>query len=90
MTQGPNVKKLIIRKMVLDAIPPSTPDGKGFETGIQFLLNKDRVLKTAKEATAWVEQALAAVKAAKNNPYGDDDELIAGAILKKIEEKEHE
>jgi hypothetical protein len=39
----------------------------------------------AREAEAWVEQALAAVKAAPGNPYGNDDEAIAGEILSQIE-----
>jgi hypothetical protein len=42
----------------------------------------------AREATAWVEQALAAVKSARDNPYGDDDEAIAGEILRQVEARQ--
>jgi hypothetical protein len=44
----------------------------------------------ARDATAWVEQAIAVVKTAPDNPYGDDDEAIAGAILEGIEAKKRE
>jgi hypothetical protein len=78
---GPNVKKLIIRKMSKDAIP----DGGGFEDGLAFLMNQDALTKTARHATEWVQKAIDAVKAAPDNPYGDDDEMIAEAILDEIE-----
>ncbi len=41
----------------------------------------------AREATVWVEAAIAVVKTAPDNPYRSDEE-IAGAILKGIEEKQ--
>jgi hypothetical protein len=81
--QGPNVKKLICHKISLDAVPP----GGGFQSAIEFLSDKDRIVSSARSATQWVETALAAVKAAPGNPYGDDDEAIAGEILRQIEEK---
>lgn len=78
---GPNVKKLIIRKMSLDAIPP----GGGFQDGIEFLAS-NRLAESGRNAAEWVQQALAVFKTAPDNPYGDDDEAIAGELLRRIEE----
>jgi hypothetical protein len=47
----------------------------------------NRLTQVARESTGWVEQALAAVKSAPNNPFGDDDEAIAGEILGRLEER---
>ncbi len=77
------VNRLIIRKISCDAIPP----GGGFADAIGFLTNKDAITETARRATQWVKDAIAAVKAAPDNPYGDDDEAIASSILAKLEEK---
>lgn len=85
--QGPNVKKLIIRKMSLLMVPASTPKGKGMEMAVNALRKPGNIGATAREATAWVEAALEAVRSAPDNPYGDDDEAIAGEILRQIEEK---
>jgi len=80
---GPNVKKLITHKMSRDAIP----DGGGFADGLSFLSNPERMAKAARAATEWVEHAIAIVKTAPDNPYGDDDEAIAGEILRQIDER---
>jgi hypothetical protein len=82
MNIGPNVRRLIAHKMSLDAIPP----GGGFADAVDFLL-LGRLSQSGKTATEWVNQAIRAVKSAPDNPYGDDDETIAGAILARIEEK---
>jgi hypothetical protein len=83
MPQGHNVKKLICHKMALLMIP----SGAGFLEGLQALTTPGNVGKLAREATAWVEQAIAVVKSAPDNPYGNDDEAIAGEVLRQIEEK---
>ena len=80
---GPNVRKLVVEKMAKDAIP----DGGGLADGIAFLSDKDRIIDGARDAQKWVEQALAVVKTAPNNPWGNNDEAIAGEILKQIEAK---
>lgn len=87
MTQGPNVKKLICRKMAHLMVP----DGAGFADGIRELAEQGNVGRRAQQATAWAEEAIAAVKAAPDNPYGDDDEAIAGEIVRQIEaqQKQH-
>jgi hypothetical protein len=78
--QGPNVKKLIVRRMSQLIVPK---DG-GLMDALKSLSSAENISKTAREATAWVEAAVAAVKAAPDNPYGDDDELIVGEILRRI------
>ena len=82
---GPNVKKLIIHKMSLDAIP----SGGGVVDGLKFLTDKDKIAKTLREANEWVKQAIYVVRnATEPNPFKNtSDEDIAGEILRKIEEK---
>jgi len=83
MSQGPNVKRLITQRMAQVMIPP----GGGFLTGLEALAKPGNIGKVAREATDWVNKAISLVKEAPNNPYGDDDEVIAGEILRQIELK---
>ena len=55
--------------------------------GVRFLKDPQRITETAKDATAWVNEAIELVRnAAEPNPWKmADDEEIAGAILEKIE-----
>lgn len=70
-------------KMAIDAVPK----GGGLLDGFAFLCDPKRVTDSARAAQQWVEDAIAAVKAAPDNPYGEDDELICAEILRLIEEK---
>ncbi|MFA7218622.1 MAG: hypothetical protein WC057_08505 [Dehalococcoidales bacterium] len=79
-----NVNKLIIRKMSVDAVPK----GGGFQDAIGFLMNPTVMHETAVRAIEWVGAAIQAVKDAPDNPYGDDDEVIAGIILEEIEKRD--
>jgi hypothetical protein len=83
MHQGPNVRKLVIHKMSMLMVPP----GGRLQTALAALTKHGNVGAVAREATGWVEQAIAAVKTAPGNPYGDDDEAIAGVILKGIADR---
>ncbi len=83
---GPNVKKLMIHKMSLDAVPPGC--GDGFASAIDYLLSPEKHRASARAALEWVRLALVAVKSAPDNPYGEDDEVIAGELLKQIEERQ--
>ena len=83
MKQGPNVKKLIARKMSKDMVP----DGGGLRDAVKALRTPGNLSKVAQEATKWVEAAIAVVKTAPDNPYGDDNEAIAGAVLEGLEVK---
>ena len=82
--QGPNVKKLIVRRISMLAVP----DGGGCADAIGWLTSPDSVSKTVREATEWVKEAIGVVKTAPDNSFGDDDEAIAGEILRQIEEKQ--
>lgn len=85
MKQGPNVRRLIVHKMSVDAIPA----GGGLADGVKFLSDPKGIVATAKAATEWVQQATATVRAAAEpNPFRDqDDEAIAGEILRQIGER---
>ena len=83
---GPNVKKLIIHKVSLDAIP----SGGGVVAGLEFLSNKEKISKTVRAAEEWVKQALLVVRSAGDpNPWkSSSDEDIAEEILRKIQDKQ--
>lgn len=78
--QGPNVKKLIVRKMSMLMVPK----GAGLQDVMQSLTSPGNIGEAAKQATEWVESAIAAVKTAPDNPYGREDEAIAGEILRRL------
>jgi hypothetical protein len=80
---GPNVRRLVAHKVSVDAVP------KGGHIGhaMGFLSSPEKILAGTRAAQEWVAAAIAVVKAAPNNPYGDDDEAIAGEILRQIEER---
>jgi hypothetical protein len=82
-TMGPNVKKLLIHKMSCDLVP----SGGGMAGAIASLVKPGNLSVVAKKAMEWVSAAVAVVKTTPDNPYGDDDEAIAGEILRQIDEK---
>ncbi len=82
--KGPNVRKLIAHKMSLLMAPPGTDNQLG--QALKFLIEPGKIVAVAREATQWVEAAIAVVRSAPDNPYTTDEE-IAGAILEKIEKQ---
>lgn len=91
VTQGPNVKRLIAHKMSLLMIPPGTKKGQGLATGMAALMKPGNIQQVCKEATEWVEQAIDAVKACPDGGWwGDENEAIAGELLRQIDEKRRE
>lgn len=78
---GPNAKKLLAYFIAREAIPP----GGGIGDGLNFLLDSERRYQGLTKAVGALKAALAAVKSAPDNPYGDDDEAIAVAILERVE-----
>lgn len=85
-TLGPNTRKLLSHFIALEAIPK----GGGIASGIEFLTNPERREQGIKQALSNLDAALAVVKLSPDNPYGDDNEAIAAAILERIEQqKEH-
>ena len=85
---GPNVRRLIAHKMSLDAIPTGTKEP--LAEGANFLLDKQRLLSSAKAAAAWVKEAFKSIReAAEPNPWkGADDETIASYLLDQIAERQ--
>lgn len=82
---GPNLKKLIIRKMSKDAIP----DGGGFAEGVKFLTTKGAISAGWAGAKEWADTAICLVRnAAEPNPWKDStEEEIAGELVRQIEER---
>lgn len=85
MKQGPNVTKLIAHKMSLIMVPTGVENA--FAATLSNLTKPGGISDAATQAAEWVKNALAAVKAAPDNLFGDDDEAIAGEILRKAWEK---
>lgn len=79
---GPNVKRLVVHKMSVDAVPA----GGGVADALWFLTEPGRLPASAKKAQEWVEAAIAAVRAAPGNPH-PDDEAIAAAILAEVDRR---
>ena len=79
----PAKQRLVAHKMAIMAVPPNG----GIGDGIEFLMDRDRISKTAKEAMDWVDEAIRVVKSAPDNPYGDDDNAICEAILLRVDQK---
>lgn len=78
-----NVKRLVIEFMACLMVPP----GGTVQSCLQNLTDHVRIKEMAKQAQADALAAIRLIKEAPDNPYGDDDEVIAGIILQKIEEK---
>lgn len=83
MTHGPNVAKLIMQFVVREAIPP----GGGIDDGVDFFMNQEKRRRILAKAEGEAIAAIALIKAAPDNPYGDDDEIIAGVLLARIAER---
>lgn len=80
---GPNLKRLMAHKMAIDAVPP----GGGLFSALDVLMSPKKMQESAQSALEWSILAVNAVRCAVDNPYGDDEEVIAGEILSKIEER---
>lgn len=85
MTQGPNVKQLIVRRMSQSAIPK----GGGLKDAIDFLSSPERMLAGALAATEFVREAIEVIRSADepNQWRNADDETIAAAILRSADER---
>lgn len=78
---GPNTRKLLAHFIAREAVPVVG----GLADGLNFLVDPDRRRQGMEKAISNMEVALAAVKSSPDNPYGDDDEAIAAAILNRVE-----
>ena len=77
-----NVQRLAIRRMSVLGIPP----GGGHAAALSLLTDAPRMAAVYREAHEWTAEAIRVFKTAPDNPFGDDDEAIAGFLLEKIEE----
>lgn len=84
---GPNVKRLVAYRMATMMIPGGTPDP--FMTGASAILAPGTLASAGREALRWAGSALAVIKSAPDNPYGDDNEAIAGALLQQIDARQN-
>lgn len=80
---GTNVTKLITKFIAREAIPA----GGGVASAVEFFKNAEYRKKVLDAAEAKAIQAIELIKAAPDNPFGNDDELIASELLKKIAER---
>jgi hypothetical protein len=86
MSHGPNVTKLITKFITREAIPP----GGGLADGIEFFTNPEHRKQILVRAELSAMAAIQAIRLAPDNPYGDNDEVIAKVILDKIALRESE
>lgn len=88
MKLTPNIKKLIIHKSSMDAIPP----GGDIADGVKFLTEPGRLVKSMRDSSEWVDAVILAVRyAGEPNPWKSaSDEEIAGEILRRIEKRRAE
>lgn len=80
---GPNVNRLIVKFIACEAVPP----GGSLASAIEFLRNPERRKHILKSAETQVMQAIQLIKSAPDNPFGNDDEQIAGELLSQIEKR---
>ena len=82
-----SIQKLAIRKFSRDAVPP----GGNIMDGIKALQDP-KLSKKLKECIEWAEEAVNAVRKAKEpNPYKDmTDDEIAQVILDKVKRDEEQ
>jgi hypothetical protein len=83
MSDRPNFKRLVAHRLSVEAVPA----GGGLAAALDALTTPDKLAAIAASSRAWVAEAIAVVKTAPDNPFGDDDELIAGEVLRLIEER---
>lgn len=79
---GPNLKKLMIHFMAVDAVPAG-----GLQSAVDLIMSPNGLRDSAMRSLAQALAAVDAMRAAPDNPYGDDEEVIAGEFVKQIEER---
>lgn len=86
---GPNVKKLVSKKAALIIVPVGSGSDSSAKV-VSALLDPKKIVTAMREAAAWVERAIQAVReAAEPNEWKDaDDETIAAEIVREMEERE--
>lgn len=80
MKHGPYVTRLMMRCVAREAVPK----GGGMSDAIQFFTDEKHRKAVLQRAETAAMNMLVAVKQARDNPYGEDNEAIAEAILAKL------
>lgn len=82
---GPNMKKFVIRRMSVMAVPA----GEGLSSAIEFLMKPGALGSGFKQAMEWCDAAIAAIRGAgEPNPWKNaTEEEIAGELVRRIEAK---
>lgn len=78
---GPNMKRLLAAFAARISVPP----GGGMADAIAVLTTPGRLQEVTREALKQADIAVAAMRAAPDNPYGDDEETIAGALMEAVD-----
>jgi hypothetical protein len=78
---GRIASRLIAERIAYLLVPPGST--RPHEVAIRNF-TKDNIKLATKQAYHWLDGALTLVKSARGNPYGDDEEALCGAILKKL------
>lgn len=78
-----NIRRLIVAR----AVELLTPRGGRLADLHTGLLVPSRISSAAREAAEWVKGEFAAAKATPGNHRGDDDEAIAGEILRRLQQR---
>ena len=81
-----NMERLAVEFASLRAIPK---DGTVID-GIRWFQNPAKMMSDIQIGKSEAQQAVAAVKSAPDNPFGDDDEAIAVEILKRVKARRGE
>lgn len=80
---GPNLKKLMIHFMAVDAVPV----GGSLQSAVDLIMSPNGLRDSAIRSLTKALAAIGAMRAAPDNPYGNDEEVIAGEFVKQIEER---
>lgn len=75
---------MISKFIAREAIPPGAD---GMASALEFFRNSERRKKILDAAETKAIQLIGAIKTAPDNPFGDDDELIAGELLKALNQR---
>lgn len=78
---GENVKRLFSLTFARMAVPL----GSGV-AGAMKVIESGKMPSISRQAMHKVEAMLSSVKAATDNPYGNDDEVIAAELLKRLDD----
>lgn len=87
---GANMRRLISYK----AAQNTNPDGGGIGGAMNALSSAlqtpGHMAEIFSDAQKWADEAVNVIRALPDNPYGDDEEAIAGAFLEEIENRKTE